>query len=144
MSSRLGSSAVVAVDRRRRREDDASHARVARCEQDVERPGDVRGVAGQRIGHRPRNGRQRGLVEDDLAAGDRVVDTLVALDVALDELDVAVEGHDVRAPAGGEVVEDPDAMPERCEPCSEVGADEAAPSGDQDAHPGSIARAFGA
>ena len=44
---------------------------------------------------------------------DRVVDALVALDVALDELDVAVEGLEVRAPAGGEVVEDPDAMARR-------------------------------
>jgi hypothetical protein len=82
-------------------------------------------------------------MKDDVAPSDRVMDALVALDVALDELDVPVEGGDVRPPAGREVVENPDAMPERGESRSKVGADEASPTGDQDTHRRSIAREIG-
>ena len=106
-SSRLGAvpDAVPYTD------DDEAHTTrrtplVARREQHVERPDHVRRVARQRIVDRALDGRQGGLVEDDLAAGDCLLDPLVALDVPLDQLDLAAEPAHVLPAPGGEVVED--------------------------------------
>ena len=71
-------------------------------------------------------------MEDQLGAADGVVDPLVALDVALDQLDVIGEVQEVLAPAGGEVVEHPDATSVAAEPVDKMGADEAPTSGDKD------------
>ena len=49
-------------------------------------------------------------MEDDLAAADRVVDALVALNVALDQLDLAGEAGEVLAVARREVVEHADVV----------------------------------
>ena len=68
----LGQLRVGAVDRRGGGEDDAADAGVARREQHVQRPDHVRRVARERILDRARHGRQRRLVEDDLAAAHRL------------------------------------------------------------------------
>ena len=50
-------------------------------------------------------------MEDDLAALDRVVGPLVALDVALDHLDRVAHLVEIGPGTGGEVVENPDLVP---------------------------------
>jgi hypothetical protein len=73
-------------------------------------------------------------VEHHLAPADRVVDALVALDVALHQLDVREHVEQVFAPPGGEVVEHAHAVPVRQEAVHDVRTDETAPAGDQDLH----------
>ena len=68
---------------------------------------------------------KRRLVEHDLAAGDGLADPLVALDVALDQLDVDAQAADVGAPAGGEVVEHADLVAVLEQMRREMRADEA-------------------
>jgi hypothetical protein len=51
-------------------------------------------------------------VEDNLAASDGMKSPLVALYVALDDLDVRRKRLQVRAASSREVVEDPDLVPE--------------------------------
>ena len=86
-------------------------------------------------------------MEDELDASDGVVDALVAAQLALDDLDVVLEAGEVRAVAGGEVVEDPNRVAALEELANEVRADEAAAAGDEDltAHavaPGHSARCY--
>ena len=63
-------------------------------------------------------------MEDQVASADGVVDALVALEVALDQLDLVDHALEVRAPAGGEVVEDPDGGPFAKQAPGEMGTDE--------------------
>ena len=57
-----------------------------------------------------------------VAAADGVVDALVALDVALDDLDVVGERREVRAVPGREVVEDADVVADRAAAARRVGS----------------------
>ena len=70
-------------------------------------------------------------MEDELAATDRIVDTFIALDIALDQLDVVGDGGEVLAAAGGEVVEHPHGVTVAEQAANEVGADEPGTTGDQ-------------
>jgi hypothetical protein len=72
-------------------------------------------------------------VEDELDASDGVVDALVAAELALDDLDVVLEAGEVRAVAGGEVVEDANRVAAFEQLANEVRADEATAAGDEDA-----------
>ena len=132
----------VAVDRRRRGVDDAAHVLVARREQDVQRPLDRDRARRQRILHRARHRRQRALVEDELDAANRVVDALVAAQLPLDDLDVVLQPGEVRAVAGGEVVEHANGVAALEERANEVRADEAGSAGDEDdaTHAGDVIR----
>jgi len=60
--------------------------------------------------------------------------TLIALDIALDDLDVVADRVDVRSASGGEVVEHADVMTVGDKPSGEVRADESAPAGDERSH----------
>ncbi len=81
-------------------------------------------------------------MEDDLAAADGVVDALVALDVALDQLDVVAELGEVLAPAGGEVVEHAHLVAVVEQALDEVRADEPAAAGDERPHGAHFESAF--
>ena len=119
------------VDGRRRREDDAAHLFVARGEQDVQRPLDVDRARRERILHRARHRAERAEVVDGLRPAHGVVHTLVAAQLALDDLDV--EAVEVRAVAGGEVVEHAHLVAALEQRADEVRADEAGAAGDEDA-----------
>ena len=73
-------------------------------------------------------------MEHDLDAARRSVHALVAPELALDDLDVVRELREVRAVAGGEVVEHADVVAALDQRADEVGADESAPAGDEDFH----------
>jgi hypothetical protein len=73
-------------------------------------------------------------VEDDLGAADRVVDALVAPQLALDEVDVVVDLGQVRPVPGREVVEYPDLVAALEQRPDEVRADEARSTGDERLH----------
>ena len=78
-------------------------------------------------------------MEDQLAAANRRVHALIALDVALDELDLSVEIGEIPPVTRGEVVEDSHLTTIAEQPLDEVRADEAAATRDQDLarrHPG--------
>src|SRR5439155_3387807 len=102
-------------------------------EQDVERPLDVDRARRQRVLHGARNRTERAEVEDHLDAADGIVDALVAPQLALDHVDVAVEAGQVAAVAAREVVEHPDLVAVLEEAADEVRADEAAAACHQDA-----------
>ena len=121
------------VDRRRGRVDDPSHACVARRKQHVERAGDVDLARAQRILDRARHGRQRGLVEDDLASLDGREHPLEAPQIAFDDLDVLRDVKKVSAIAGREVVEDTHVVAAGEERVDEMRADEAGTTGDENA-----------
>src|SRR5207248_8841058 len=124
----------VPVYRRARGDDDPPHALVARGEEDVQRALDVDGARRQRVLHRARHRRQRALVEDDLDAARRRVHALVAPELALDELDVALDVREVVAAAGREVVEDADVVAALEQAADEIRADEPGAAGDQHLH----------
>ena len=88
---------------------------------------------------------QRALVEDELDAADGVVDALVAAQLALDDLDVVLEPGEVRAVAGGEVVEDANRVAALEQRADEVAADESGSAGDEDpaAHAPTLAERSG-
>ena len=71
-------------------------------------------------------------MEDDLDAANGVVDTLVAAQLALDDLDVVLDSGQVRAVAGGEVVEDADVVAALQQRMHEVAADKTGSAGDED------------
>jgi hypothetical protein len=121
-----------AVDRRGRGEDHAPHAFVAGGEQHVEGALDVDGARGERILDGAGNRAERAQVEDDLGAADRVVDALVAAQLAFDDLDL--EAREVGAVAGREVVEHADVVAPLEQVANEVRADEAAAAGNDDFH----------
>ena len=129
-----GQARGIAVDRRRGGEDEPADALVTGVEQHVQRPSDVDLARRDRVLYRARHRRQRPLVEDHVAAADGVVDALVAAQVALDELYVAVDLGEIAAMTGREVVEDLHGVPARKQLRHEVGADEAGTSCHQDAH----------
>src|SRR5919197_239910 len=124
--------ARVPVHRRARRDDHAAHALVARGEEDVERALDVHRARRQRVLHGARHGRQCALVEDDLDAARRGVHALVAPQLALDELDLALDVGKVLAAPGGEVVQHAHVVAALEQAADEVRADEAGPTGDED------------
>src|SRR5213078_3093196 len=117
------------VDGGRGREDDASHALVARGEQDVQRSLDVHRARGQRILHGARHRSERAEVVDDLDAAHGRVYTLVRTELALDDLDRT--SLQVGAVAGGEVVQNAHVVTALEQRVDEVGADEARSTGDQ-------------
>src|SRR5581483_3549268 len=112
-------------------EDDAADALVPRREQDVERALHVDGARGERVLDGARHGAERAEVVDDLDAAHRVVDALVAAQLALDDL--YVEPLEVRAVAGREVVEHAHLVAALEQGAHEVRAEEAGPAGDE--HP---------
>ena len=77
-------------------------------------------------------------MEDDLAAAHRGVDPLVALYVALDDLDLSREVRQVLAVSGGEVVEHRNLVPALHEVRHEVRADETGSTGDKRSHAGRV------
>ena len=118
-------------------EDDPAHAFVARGEQHVERAFDVHGARRQRILDGAGDRAERAEVVDDLGLADGVVDALVAAQLALDDLHV--EGVEVGAVAGREVVEHAHLVAALEQRAHEVRADEAAAAGDEDFHCGASA-----
>src|SRR5206468_11628731 len=94
----------------------------------------VGGARRERVLHGAGTGRQRALVEDDLAAARGGVHALVAPQRSLDELDVALDVGEVVAVAGGEVVEHAHLVAALEQAADEIGADEAGAPGDQNLH----------
>ena len=73
-------------------------------------------------------------MKDDLTPSNRGVHALIALDVALDQLDLVAEREQVRAIARREVVENPDLVALRAQMPRKVRADESAASRYQRSH----------
>jgi hypothetical protein len=73
------------------------------------------------------------LVEDDFDAAHRVVHSLVAAQLALDDLEFLDDVGEVPSVAGGEVVEHAHGVALLEQSPREVRADEAAAAGDEDA-----------
>jgi hypothetical protein len=71
-------------------------------------------------------------MKDHLAALDGPMGPFVALDIALDQLDLGAELAQVLAMAGGEVIEDPDAITITYQAKREIRADEPTAARDQD------------
>ena len=73
-------------------------------------------------------------MEDHVTARDRVVDALVALDVALHQIDVSLEMEEVLSPSRGEVIQDANVMAIMEERLGDVGSDEPAATGHENTH----------
>ena len=71
-------------------------------------------------------------MEDDLDAAHRRVNALVGTEIAFDHLDLPSERREVRAAAGGEVVQHADVVAAHEQRLHEVRADEAGTSRDED------------
>jgi hypothetical protein len=73
-------------------------------------PVSVFAVALERLGHRQRDARQRGLVEHPVATGDELADQRFVRDVALHEVEVVTGAapREVVERAEGEIVQDDD------------------------------------
>ena len=71
-------------------------------------------------------------MEDELDAANGVVNTLVASQLPLNDFDVVLDPGQVRAVAGGEVVEDADGVAALQQRVHEVAADESGSAGDKD------------
>ena len=105
-----------------------------RGREDVVRAADVAEQRAQRRGDDELHADGGGEVQRRVGRGHEVVDELGVERRALDQLDVGmpVQMGDRVAPAGGEVVEEDDALAAGEQRVREVGADEAGAAGDQD------------
>ena len=143
LDGRSGSSSVDVAPRRDvavhlvgRDLDEPRAARLRPLEQDV-RAEHVRANERRALEDRAVDVRLGGEVHDRLGALPRRGDGVGIRDVPLDEL--VLDALEVgRVPGVGELVEDDDLVPRGDEPPHEVAADEAAPTGDENAHGGML------
>ena len=104
------------------------------CQHDLDRAADVRLVARQGIGDRPRDRPDRGQVDDRVAARRRVVQRGGVQDGALDELDPVPDRIEPPGESRRQVVDDGHLVARRQQRPHEMMADEASSAGDQDPH----------
>ena len=120
---------LVAIGRRRGREDHPPHTRPASGVQHVDRARAAGRVAVQRAVDAPLDRGQGRLVENAIDARDRAIDRSGIDDVALDEFDGVAEAAQIGQIAGAEVIEHADAVAARDQRLGDVGADESGPAG---------------
>ena len=125
------------VDRGRSREDDSPNAIPGGGTHHLDGAVLVDVVRQSGLAQRPRNGRNRGLVEDHVGTGHRRVQGVSVEDACLGHGDCIAEPSQPGVLAGREIVDDTDVVAPRQETIDQVVSDEARAAGDERPHAGS-------